>query len=93
MAKLKNPPSFVHRLETALMDDLGAIGIPAEVDAEPIATTRLYRVAVLATKFKKLKHYERQDLVWRIAQRALSPDELLRISMILTLTPDEVEAR
>lgn len=92
MAKLKNAPSFLGRLESALVDGLDANGIRAEVSAEPIRTTRLYRVAVLAPKFKVLKHSERQDLVWRIAERALSPDEMMRISMILTLTPDEVEA-
>ncbi len=88
MAKLRNAPPFMDRLESALIDALAANGIHAEVRAEPVPTTRLYRVAVLAPKFKALKHSERQNLVWR----TLSPDELLRISMILTLTPDEVEA-
>ncbi len=59
----------------------------------PVPTTRLYRVAVLAPKFKELKHSERQNLVWRITERAISPDEQMRISMILTLTPDEMTGR
>jgi hypothetical protein len=45
---------------------------------------------VVAAGFKKLWHSERQELVWRIANRALSRDEDLRISMILTLTPEEL---
>jgi len=71
------------------VEGLAAVGIAAEVSVEAIPTTRLYRVLVLAPKFKALKHTERQNLVWRIAERALSPDEQMRISMILTLTRDE----
>ena len=89
MAKLKAAPEFVDELKDALVEGLAAVGIAAEVSVEAIPTTRLYRVLVLAPKFKALKHTERQNLVWRIAERALSPDEQMRISMILTLTRDE----
>jgi hypothetical protein len=91
MAKLKRAPAFLTRLEKALVDDLKANKINAEVDTEPVPTTLLYRVTVVAPKFKALKHSERQSLVWRIAEKALSPDEQLRISMILTLTREEAE--
>lgn len=91
MAKVKHTPPFLDRLKSALVGDLKGSGIRAEVRAEPVPTTKLYRVAVLAPKFKVMAHSERQNFVWRIAERALSPDELLRISMILTLTPDEFE--
>jgi hypothetical protein len=91
--KTKKPPAFLDRLKGALMDALKANGIPAKVDAEPVPTTRLYRLAVLAPKFRVLKHSERQNIVWRIAERALSPDEQMRISMILTLTPDEANGK
>ena len=87
--KTKRVPSFLTRLKSALVSTLGANGIRAEVDSEPVPTTRLYRVAVRAPKFEMLKHSERQNLVWRIAERAISPDEQMRISMILTLTPEE----
>lgn len=93
MATLTTSPAFVDRLKKAIVDGLKIAGIPAEVDSEPVPTTKLHRVIVLAPKFKALKHTERQDLVWRIAEQALSPDEQLRISMILTLTPDEAEGR
>ena len=52
-----------------------------------------YRVTVVAPQFKALKHSERQSLVWRIAERVLSPNEQLRISMILTLTRDEAAGK
>lgn len=93
MAGVKEPPTFVARLKTAVVDALKANDIEAEVSAEPVPTTRLYRVAVMAPKFKALKHTERQSLVWRIAEQALAPDELLRISMILTLTPLEAKGK
>jgi hypothetical protein len=93
MAKVKAPPFpvFVQRLRTALTDTLKDSGIKAEVWAEPVPTTRLYRVWVTAPKFKSLKHSERQSLVWRIAESALPPDEQMRISMIVTMTPQEAQ--
>ncbi len=88
MAKLKTAP-FGDELKDALADELRTVGIDADVSVESVPTTRLYRVLVLAPKFKALKHTERQNFVWRIAERVLAPDEQLRISMILTMTPDE----
>jgi len=91
--KTKPLPAFIKRLKSAITDTLRDNGIAAQVDATPVPTTRLYRLAVLAPKFKELKHSERQSLVWRITERAISADEQMRISMILTLTPDEVSGR
>ncbi len=72
MAGLKSPPSFLNILKTSLVDTLKANGIKATVKAEPIPTTKLYRVIVLAPQFKEMKHSERQNLIWRIVER-LSP--------------------
>jgi len=83
----------VDELKDALVEGLESVGIDADVSVEAIPTTRLYRVLVLASKFKALKHSERQNLVWRIAERALSEEEQLRISMILTLTRDEARGK
>ena len=93
MAKVKKAPAFVTQLRKALVDALKANGIQAKVETEPVPTTRLYRVMVVAPQFKAMTHTERQSLVWRIAERALSPDDQLRISMILTLTRDEAEGK
>lgn len=82
-------PAFLDRLKTALLEELRVAGIKAEVEAEPVPTTKLYRMWVLAPKFRKLQHWERQNLVWRIAESALSRAEQMRISMIVTLTPLE----
>jgi hypothetical protein len=89
----RKPPAFVAQLEKALVDDLKAGGIQADVQTEPVPTTRLYRVTVTAPQFKAMKHSERQSLVWRIAEKTLSPDNQLRISMILTLTRDEAAGK
>jgi hypothetical protein len=93
MAKLKAFPTFVDRLRDALVEELAAVGIDADIDVEPVATTRLFRILVLAPKFKALRHTERQNFVWRIAERALSPEEQLRISMIVTMTPEEASGK
>ena len=93
MSKVKTAPAFLRRLETALVEGLKASGIAADVDSEHVPTTKLHRVTVLAPKFRALRPTERQNLVWRIAEQTLSPDEQLRISMILTLTPDELRGR
>jgi hypothetical protein len=89
MAGLKTAPKFVDHLKNVLVDELKNVGIDAKVIVEAVPTTRLYRVMVQAPKFKALKHSERQNLVWRIAEQVLSPEEQLRISMIVTLTPSE----
>lgn len=90
MAKIKELPGFLERLRGALVQSLKEVGIVATVNVEPIPTTRLFRVAVLAAKFEVLRPSERQDLVWRIAEQNCTAEELLRISMIVTLTPREI---
>lgn len=85
----KKPPAFLAQLKKALVDALKANGIQAVIQTEPVPTTLLHRVTVVAPQFKAMKHSERQSLVWRIAEQALSPDDQLRVSMILTLTREE----
>lgn len=87
---VNKPPAFVRRLKDALTKDLGTAGIRrSKIDFEPVPSTKLYRFVVLAKGFEDMAHTERQDLVWRIADRVLDQDEQLRISMILTMTSDE----
>ena len=94
MASVKeNAPLFLKRLTKALVDTLNGSGIQARVLTEPVPTTKLYRVAVFSPQFEAMKHSERQSLAWRIAERTLSPDEQLRISMILTLTDEEEKGK
>lgn len=89
MAKMRTPV-HVKKLTEALGTGLRDAGIRAEIEAEPVPGTRLHRVYVVAAKFKALNPFERQDLVWRIAQATLTQDEQFLISMIMTLTPQEL---
>ena len=81
---------FAQNLRLALIQGLRQAGILAQVQVQPVPTTKLYRVLLTATKFKNLKPAERQDLVWRIVNARFSPEEQLQISMIVTLTPEEL---
>ena len=84
------PRSFPKRLRDTLVRDLAAGGLRAAVATERVPTTKLHRVFVTSPQFKHLSPAERQNLVWRIVRQAFGPDEQLLVSMILTLTPDEV---
>jgi stress-induced morphogen len=90
---MPNAPRYVTRLTRALRDDLDKVGIRASVSRERVGGgTSLYRIWVVAPQFRRLRNSERQNLVWRTAEEVLSDEELRRISMILTLAPDELGA-
>ncbi|HVS69733.1 MAG TPA: hypothetical protein VHQ47_00590 [Phycisphaerae bacterium] len=89
MAKVKNVPELVRRAEEGIVEGLRCVGIDATVQHSPVPQTKLYRLGVYAPQFAAMKHSERQSLVWRIVEKVLSPEEQMRISMILTLTPRE----
>ena len=89
----RTSPKFLKRLRDALITDLKQAGIEnAKIKTEPVRTTKLHRVMVVSEQFKHLRPTERQDLIWRIAGQALTPEEQLRISMIVTVTPEELGA-
>ena len=97
MADVKNAknvrtvPAFLIRLKKALVETLKRAGIEAKVKSEPVPQTKLFRLAVLSPQFKAMRHSERQSLVWRITEKAISPDDQMRISMIHTLTSEEAK--
>jgi hypothetical protein len=91
MANVKNQPAFLTHLTNALVDTLKGSGIQAKVKSQRVPGTKLYRLSVYSPQFKKMYHSERQSLVWRVADRAISPDDQMRISMILTLTGEEAK--
>lgn len=88
MAKVKTP-TYVKGLQAALIDGLERAGIQAQVQFEQVPTTKLHRFFVVADKFILLSPTERQDIVWRLAEQVLAPDQQACISMIITLTPEE----
>ena len=93
VARPEEDAEFVHRLKRALVEGLGVAGVDdVEVLAESIPGTHLHRITVVSEKFRQLQFSERQDLLWRIIRQRLTPEQELRISMILTLTPDDLAA-
>ena len=85
------PSIFEDRLRKALKEGLDVAGIDATIETEAVPNTKLHRVMVTANGFGDLRFSERQDLIWRIMDREFGPDEQLRISMILDMTPGERE--
>ena len=82
--------AFASRLRDGLIQGLQTAGIEATVDIERVRGTKLHRVFVVADAFAKLRPAERQDLIWRIVDQSLMPDERLQISMIFTVTKSEL---
>jgi acid stress-induced BolA-like protein IbaG/YrbA len=87
------PEAFDQRLELALRQGLEQLGIQAEVETEPVRTTRLYRAMVTSPQWEELGYMDRQEVVWRILDRYFTRDEQLHVASVTTLTPDEVEGR
>jgi hypothetical protein len=79
-------PDFVKKLQ----DKIALEFVGSELDVERVPGTNRYRLAVVWDGFGRSNVYKRQDRVWKIAEKSLAPGELLRISMILTLRPDEL---
>jgi acid stress-induced BolA-like protein IbaG/YrbA len=80
------PPAFVTRLASALEDQIPQ----TQVSFEPLNSTGWYRFLVVSSTFEPLGFLEQQDRVWAVADSVLSPDEQHFVSMIVTVTPDEV---
>lgn len=47
---------------------------------------------VVSLKFNEKTDKERQDMIWDILEKELQPPELLNVSFLITLTPEEEEA-
>lgn len=81
--------TFSRKLEDTIRTGLRHRGIEADVQTEKVRFTNLWRAYVISDQIEDMSHLERQDLVWRIVRDNLTPEEQLRISMILLLTPNE----
>jgi len=81
---------FGEKLERSLVDGFRQAGIHIQDSTvEPIRGTRLHRVLLISRGFKNLKPSERQSVAWRIIDANFKPEDQMRISMILALTPAE----
>src|SRR5438045_973003 len=91
MARLKTRSTTLpDRIRQSLTEGLALGGIRAKIETESVPGTRLHRVLVTAPLFRTLRPSERQDLVWRIIAETFNYAEQLQISMIMTLTPNEM---
>ena len=83
-------PSELAKVVKAIKNQLSA-----EVDVERVPMDDpwpdQFRLAVVSRKFRSLSPFKRQDLVWEIVNRILSPGQALAISVILTFSPAELE--
>jgi hypothetical protein len=84
---------FEREVRVILQQKLNEVGIPSNVNSEKVRGTKLHRFFVEARRFKEMSYTERQHLVWRIVERELSPENVLRISMIMTTSPGELEGK
>ncbi|MEK6832975.1 MAG: hypothetical protein AABY32_02915 [Nanoarchaeota archaeon] len=80
---------IINQVKDALYNGLLSAGIESKIKSEKIKNLNLYRIIVMAPKFKKLDYSERQHLVWRIADRILTDDNYLLVCSIFTLTEEE----
>jgi len=86
----KRSKSFAAHIQEVVKDGLASAGIKAFTMTESVPGTKLTRLIVVAAQFEKLWASERQDLIWRILNRELSPEEQLKISMVVALSRKEV---
>lgn len=80
----KKVPEYVDKLETELQRALPG----SRIWHEFIRKDR-YRLIIVSDKFDRLGHPERQRKVWDIADGILDKSDLLKVSMILTMSESE----
>jgi hypothetical protein len=78
-------PAYVDQLIDAFTEALAG----AEVDFERLRSDR-YRFAVVWDRFDPMEHPERQQIVWRIAEKSLNETDLAKVVMILTLGHEDL---
>ncbi len=78
-------PEYVTQLSKALEEKLPK----SRIDHEPIRNDR-YRFVVVDEVFDGMGHPERQEMVWAIAEKVLAKADLMKVGMIITMSPDEL---
>lgn len=82
-------PKYISQLADHIRDGLKKLGIRSQVTYEKVSGTNLYRLEVIAAKFKPLWFSERQNLVWKIADKFLTEKQNMRVIAIHTFAPNE----
>ncbi len=79
-------PKGFKELRTALKKQLGA----SKVNFEPVPKSKLFRVVVVADRFKRVPQLKRLDRIWDVVDNKLQPESKLRISLVFAFTSDEL---
>lgn len=82
---LTAPPAYVTTLADALVRRLPG----ADVGYEHVRDRR-FRFMVVTPAFQDMGHPDRQRIVWDQAAAALDRGDLRDVTMIITMSPDEV---
>ncbi len=78
-------PSYVSTLAAAIRKRIPK----AKIDYEQVHRDR-YRFIVVSSRFTRMGHPERQSLVWDLTESALKKSDLLKVAMIITMSPKEL---
>jgi acid stress-induced BolA-like protein IbaG/YrbA len=82
-------PRILQRLVDTLKQELGA-----EVEVERVnddGDPDRFRLGVVSQRFASMPDLKRQDLLWGIVDRLMSPRDSMVISIILAFSPEELE--
>jgi len=83
-------PASVRKLTRAIKTEYSG-----EVEVERVSSADSwpdrFRFAVVSPKFKSMTPMQRQDKLWDIVDRVMTPEESLAISIILAFSPSELE--
>jgi stress-induced morphogen len=82
----KRIPSFIRKLTSEIRRETGA----QKISVEKVPGLSRYRVAVVSPKFSRKSQLARQDWLWQIVDRSLTPPEQMRLSLILAYSPKEL---
>jgi hypothetical protein len=61
----------------------------AEIELEPLSSGTKITGTIVWKGFARFDELERQEMLWRLFDRALSQDERRKLSLIVTATPKE----
>jgi len=50
-----------------------------------------FRFSLISPQFAGVPHLQRQDQVWEVIEKVLTPDEILDLTLVLTYTPEEIQ--
>lgn len=63
-----------------------------DVEIEPVNNRGRYRFAITSRQFERMTHLQRQDEIWKVADRTLPRDAIVDISLILAFAPADLLA-